>query len=58
MSDPTRSGLAAPQRRTALISVAAACLLIAVKLSAGIPSGSHERNLNGIIPSLSLGVLY
>jgi cation diffusion facilitator family transporter len=40
MPDPTRSGLAAPQRRAALISVFAACLLIAVKLAAGIPSGS------------------
>jgi cation diffusion facilitator family transporter len=29
-----------PQRRTALISVAAACALIALKLAAGIPSGS------------------
>jgi cation diffusion facilitator family transporter len=33
-------GAAAPLRRTALVSVAAACLLIAVKLAAGIPSGS------------------
>jgi cation diffusion facilitator family transporter len=29
-----------PQRRTALVSVAAACALIALKLAAGIPSGS------------------
>ncbi len=29
-----------PQRRTALVSVAAACVLIALKLSAGIASGS------------------
>ena len=29
-----------PQRRTALVSVAAACVLIALKLSAGIESGS------------------
>ncbi|HXF98323.1 MAG TPA: cation diffusion facilitator family transporter [Gaiellaceae bacterium] len=29
-----------PQRRTALVSVAAACLLIAIKLAAGIGSGS------------------
>ena len=29
-----------PQRRTALISVGAACALIALKLAAGIPSGS------------------
>jgi cation diffusion facilitator family transporter len=29
-----------PQRRTALVSVGAACVLIAVKLAAGIPSGS------------------
>jgi cation diffusion facilitator family transporter len=29
-----------PQRRTALVSVGAACLLIVVKLAAGIPSGS------------------
>jgi cation diffusion facilitator family transporter len=29
-----------PQRRTALVSVGAACLLIAIKLAAGIPSGS------------------
>jgi cation diffusion facilitator family transporter len=29
-----------PQRRTALVSVAAACLLIALKLAAGIASGS------------------
>src|SRR4029450_599275 len=29
-----------PQRRTALVSVGAACLLIAIKLGAGIPSGS------------------
>lgn len=40
MSDPATNGLAAAQRRTALVSVAAACLLIAVKLAAGIPSGS------------------
>ena len=33
-------GAAAPLRRTALVSVVAACLLIAVKLAAGIPSGS------------------
>lgn len=32
--------LDSPQRRTALVSVAAACVLIAVKLAAGIPSGS------------------
>ncbi|PWU22533.1 MAG: hypothetical protein C5B48_09955 [Candidatus Rokuibacteriota bacterium] len=29
-----------PQRRTALASVGAACLLIAIKLAAGLPSGS------------------
>jgi cation diffusion facilitator family transporter len=29
-----------PQRRTALVSVGAACALIAIKLAAGIPSGS------------------
>jgi cation diffusion facilitator family transporter len=29
-----------PQRRTALVSVGAACALIALKLAAGIPSGS------------------
>ncbi len=29
-----------PQRRTALVSVGAACLLIAIKLSAGVASGS------------------
>jgi cation diffusion facilitator family transporter len=29
-----------PQRRTALVSVAAACLLIAIKLAAGVASGS------------------
>jgi cation diffusion facilitator family transporter len=29
-----------PQRRTALVSVAAACVLIAIKLSAGVASGS------------------
>jgi cation diffusion facilitator family transporter len=29
-----------PQRRTALVSVAAACLLIAIKLAAGLASGS------------------
>lgn len=40
MPDPISSSPANPQRRTALISVAAACLLIGVKLAAGIPSGS------------------
>src|SRR4029453_3776586 len=29
-----------PQRRTALVSVGAPCLLIAIKLGAGIPSGT------------------
>src|SRR6266498_2871795 len=29
-----------PQRRTALVSVGAACLLIAIKLTAGVASGS------------------
>jgi len=29
-----------PQRRTALVSVLAACALIAIKLAAGIPSHS------------------
>src|ERR687892_16049 len=29
-----------PQRRTALVSVGAACLLIAIKLAAGLASGS------------------
>ena len=29
-----------PQRRTALVSVGAACALIALKLAAGIPAGS------------------
>ncbi|MFN8223234.1 MAG: cation diffusion facilitator family transporter [Gaiellales bacterium] len=35
---PDRGG--SPQRRTALVSVGAACLLIVVKLAAGVPSGS------------------
>ena len=29
-----------PQRRTALVSVGAACVLIAIKLAAGLASGS------------------
>ncbi len=40
MSESANRATAAPLRRTALVSVAAACLLIAVKLAAGVASGS------------------